>query len=154
MRSKAIVVLIAFVIVAARAGAENVGVKSPASYVKVKLEVELRGVLSFANKEVTIRVQESEFDPGLLAEVQKERKWTLDLGRSKGLLDKAKGLDGKIVIVKGSATLLGINTQTLRYKGGVPLICADKAPDLTGTRAVLNLEHKVEVRSLTRAPKD
>jgi hypothetical protein len=157
MSSKVAVCLVAVIILTNRAFAQDSvpgKAKSPESNVKVKVEVELRGVLSFAEKEVTLVVQESEFNPNILAEVPKERKWLVVLGEAEELQKKAKSLHGKTVIIKGSATLLGINTQTFKYKGSVPAIYVNPPlvpPDMIGTRTVLNLEHKVEVKSLTEA---
>jgi hypothetical protein len=138
-------VALAVLVTAPAAGQDG----KPVAGVKVKVEVELRGVLSFTEKDITIVVQESEFDPRLLAEVQKARTWTLDLGDAKDLRAKVKSLDKKTVVVTGSARLLGISTQTFHYKGGVPLTIADKAPDMVGTRSALDLEHRVQVKSLT-----
>jgi len=160
MRSKATAFVVAVVLLAGRAVAQDGGadkVKSSDSYVKVKVDVELRGVLSFAEKEVAVLVQEPEFNADLLTEVPKGRKWVLDLGEANELRKKAKELDGKTVVVKGGAVLLGVNTQTFKYKGAVPAIYRNPpitAPDLIGTRTELDLEHKVEVKSLTEAPKE
>lgn len=124
------------------------------SSVKVRVDVELRGVLTFAQKEVTILVQEPEFKADILVHVPKERKWVLDLGETKELREKAKSLHGKTVIIKGSAVLLGVKTHTFQYKGAVPAIYINPPitpPDLIGTRSVLDLEHKAVVKSLMEA---
>jgi hypothetical protein len=158
MRLKTTVFLVALVLLTARAGATDGGPAKgnpPASFVKVKVEVELRGILTVANKGVTVLVHEPDFDPAVLTEVMKSRKWVLDLGAAKGLRKKARRWSGKAVIVRGSATLLGVKAQTFRYKGAVPAIYpALKAPDLVGTRAVLDLERRVEVKELTKAGKE
>jgi hypothetical protein len=149
MWSKAAVGFVAAAILAAPAGARDGGA------VKVKVEVELRGVLSVGESKITLLVQESDFDPALLADVPKERTWVLDLGDAKELRKKAKELDGKEVVVKGGAVLLGVNTQTFRYKGAVPAVYPPiKPPDLIGSRSVPNLERRVEVKDLTEAPKE
>ena len=158
MRSKTTVLLVALALLTARAGATDGAPakgNSPKSYIKIKVQVELRGILTVAKKEVTVLVQEPDFDPAVLTEVMKERKWVLDLGAAKGLWKKARSWKGKSVIVRGSATLLGVKTQTFRYKGAVPAIYpALKAPDLVGTRAVLDLERRVVVKELTKAGKE
>ena len=158
MKLNTTVFLVALVLLTTRAGPTPGGPAKgnpPASYGKVKVQVELRGILTVAKKEITVLVQEPDFDPALLTEVTKERKWVLDLGGAKGLWKKARSWNGKSVIVRGSATLLGVKTQTFRYKGAVPAIYpALKAPDLVGTRAVLDLERWVDVKELTKAGKD
>jgi tetratricopeptide (TPR) repeat protein len=125
--------------------------------VKVKVEVELRGVLSFTEKDVTILVKETEFNPAMLTEVQKDQKWSLELGGSNRLRKQAQRLHGKTVIVKGSAVLLGVKTQTFKYKGSIPAIYRNPPlvpQDMTGARTVLDLEHKVDVKGLTETAKD
>jgi len=150
---KVMVFLVAVVVYTTQDG-RPVKAKASDSSVKVRVQVELRGVLVFAEKEVILLVQEPEFNAGILAEVSREQKWVLDLDQAKDLRKKAKSLHGKTVIVKGSAILLGLNTQTFKYKGAVPAVYpAIRAPDLIGTRTTLNLEHKVEVNSLTAALK-
>ena len=66
--------------------------KADDGYVKVKVEVELRGVLSCTKEAATI---------------DKQPKWVLDFGEDKEMRAKAKSLDGKTVLVKGSAILRG-----------------------------------------------
>jgi hypothetical protein len=157
MKLKTTMFLVALVLLTPLAGALAGGPAKgnpPASYEKVKVQVELRGILTVAKKEVTVLVQQPDFDPALLTEVMKGRKWVLDLGAAKGLRKKARSWKGKSVIVRGSGTLLGVKTQTFQYKGAVPAIYpALKAPDLVGTRAVLDLERRVDVKELTKAGK-
>jgi hypothetical protein len=158
MKLKTTVFLVALVLLTARAGAkdgEPAKGNPAASYVKVKVQVELRGILTVTKKEITVLVQEPDFNPAVLTEVTKARNWVLDLGAAKGLWKKARSWSGKAVIVRGSANLLGVKTQTFRYKGAVPAIYpAPKAPDLVGTRAVLDLERRVEVKELTKVAKE
>jgi hypothetical protein len=151
--------LLVVVIMAAQAAGQAVQVEVPKNNVKVKLEVELRGMLSFSDKEVTLKVEENEIEAKLhgFVTVVKSRTWIVELGDAKELREKAKNLDGKMVIVKGNATLLGIKTRSVTYKPGVPLNLANKErelPDLVATTAELDLEHKVDVKSLLAAPKE
>jgi hypothetical protein len=123
--------------------------------VKVKVDVEVCGTLTVTEKEVTISVEEAEDNPAHVSKGKKKRKWVLDLGTVKALREKAKGLHGKAVVVKGKAVLLGVTTQTFQYKGGIPAFYTNpplKAPDLVGTRTTLDLERRVEVTSLAAAP--
>jgi hypothetical protein len=99
---------------------------APADSVKVKVEVELRGTLSHTEKETTISLD-------------KERlmQWVLEFGDDQEMRAKAKGLEGKVVVVKGSAILRGI-----RHLGG------------TSVLDDLDLERKVTVKSLDVASKE
>jgi hypothetical protein len=122
--------------------------------VKVKLDVEVCGTLTFTEKEITIAVEEAEDNPAHVSKARKKQKWVLDLGTAEALRKKAKGLHGKAVIVKGKAVLLGVRSETFKYKGAIPAVYTNpplKAPDLIGTRTTLDLEHRVEVTSLTTA---
>jgi hypothetical protein len=123
-------------------------VKLAGSYVKVKVEVELRGVLSFTEEAITLAVAEPEFDEYLFEDVKTERRWVLDFGEEKELRAKAKGLKGKTVLIKGSATLLGVRTETFRRARSL------KRPPPTTTRSVLELERKVSVKSLGAVTKE
>lgn len=158
MRSKATIFLVA-VILTGQAAAQEGGpgkANTADSDIKVKVEVELRGVLSVGEEELTILVREPEFNADTLTEVPRQRKWLLDLSEAKELRKKAKALDGKTVTIKGSAVLLGVKTQTFKYKGSVPAVYRNPplvAPDLVGTKSVLDLEHKVAVKGLTEVAK-
>jgi hypothetical protein len=113
--------------------------KAPADgYVKVRVEVELRGVLSCSDEAVTISTD-------------KEHKWVLDFGEDKETRAKAKRLDGKTVLVKGSAILRGIKTETPDTPENTYLKERGKPPK---TIPVLDLEPKVAVKSLVAAAKD
>jgi hypothetical protein len=68
----------------------------------------------------------------------KGRLATLDLGEEKEMRAKAKGLNGKIVLVKGSAILRGIKSNRWARNH----------------ESVLDLEPKVAVKSLVAAPKE
>jgi membrane protein involved in colicin uptake len=105
------------------------------SYVKVKVDVELRGVLSYTEEAVTIRIGEKD-------------KWVLDFGADKEMRAKAKGLDGKTVLVEGSAILRSIRTP--KKRGGE----LDPREMTRGEEAFLDLEPKVAVKSLVAATKE
>jgi hypothetical protein len=109
--------------------AETTGDPSLADSIKVKVEVELRGVLCCAGDAATISIDE-------------EHKWVLDFGADKEIRAKAKGLDGKTVLLKGNATLRGIRSTT-----SVPYAGAANARDVV-VRSYLDLEPKVAVKSL------
>ena len=108
------------------------------SYVKVKVDVELRGVLSYTEKAATISLGKKD-----------KWVWVLDFGEDKGMRGKAKALDGKTVLVEGRAILRGIQTES----------SADKLGEFFGksgvkTEAFLDLEPKVAVKSLVAATKE
>src|SRR5262245_31268107 len=105
--------LIVFVVGALGAGRSAAAQEPPG--VTLSLSVELRGTLTFADKQATVRVHESK--PGDLA-ARVEAVWTLDLTADKALLKEAKQLDGKQVIVTGTCRLLGVKTETRKYKRG------------------------------------
>src|SRR5262249_6782681 len=63
------------------------------SYVKVKVDVELRGVLTCTKKAATISIGKK----------KDEWVWVLDFREDKEMRAKAKALDGKTVLVQGSA---------------------------------------------------
>jgi hypothetical protein len=104
------------------------------SYVKVKVEVELRGVLTCSKEASTISIG-------------KKHKWVLDFGEDKEMRAKAKALDGKTVLVQGSANLRGIISETTKElfggRSGYPL----------RTKSFLDLEPRVAVKSLVAATK-
>jgi hypothetical protein len=82
-------------------GAEEEGKKRPAP-VRVKLEVELRGTLTFEGNTAIVAVRRSRYD-GKHYEEYKE-PWILDFGKSDDLRRKAKALAGKPVVLLGKAT--------------------------------------------------
>jgi hypothetical protein len=117
------------------------------SYVKVKVEVELRGVLTCTDEAVTISiVTAEEFGRDRFKEI----KWVLDFGEEKEMRAKAKSLDGKTVLVKGSAILRGIRSET--WKGGFDL--GGRRGGGLETKSVLDLEPRVAVKSLVAATKE
>lgn len=107
-------------------------------YVKVKVDVELRGVLSCTDKAATISISKKEWKDKWV--------WELDFGKDKEMRAKAKDLNGKTVLVEGSAVLIGVDSVTKR--------------DLLDPRGALrtdsnlDLESKVRVKSLVVATKE
>ena len=84
------------------------GVKATkASYVKVRVEVEIRGTLAVTEKGVTVAAQDRVYN--LLhpneenADHSAPTTYTLDFARAKDLRELAKVLDGKEVVVSGAA---------------------------------------------------
>jgi hypothetical protein len=84
-----------------KAAAKKAAEAAANSYVKVKVEVELRGVLTCTDKAAAISIVTRDDDRDRFT----EQKWLLDFGQDKELRAKAKGLDGKTVLVEGSAIL-------------------------------------------------
>jgi hypothetical protein len=125
----------------------------PASYVKLKVEVEICGKLSCTDKGVTVTVSERDYSSGFLAE--KDAAWELDLSGAKELLQKAKDLHGKPVVVQGVSVLLGVGTQTRKVLTGCatppPTPVSPPPPPPVETEVsypVLVVEHKVKVTTL------
>jgi hypothetical protein len=103
------------------------------SYVKIMVEVELRGVLSCTEKAATVSIGE-----------RNVQVWVLDFGENKEMRAKAKPLDGKTVLVKGTAILHEtVTVDADRRRGGFSPL---------GT-AFLDLEPNVAVKSLVAATK-
>jgi hypothetical protein len=106
------------------------------NYVKVKVDVELRGVLSCTGEAVTVSTDAVD-------------RWVLDFGEDREMRATARSLDGKTVVVKGSAILRGIQSTTTRdlisgFFGGAGVT----------TDCVLDLEPKVAVKNLVAATKE
>ena len=99
--------------------------------------MELRGVLSCTEKAVTVSID-------------KENKWVLDFGNEKELRAKAKDLNGKTVLVEGSATLR-YKTKTVTQAHRDDRRDNRNDPDLT--MSVWDAEPKVAVKSLVAATK-
>lgn len=76
--------------------AEFMGTVPPDS-VRIKVEVELRGTLSYTEQEVTLSLGKT-----------RASLWVLEFGDNQEMRAKAKGLDRKAVLVNGSAVLRGI----------------------------------------------
>jgi hypothetical protein len=118
--------------------AKKAAVAAANSYVKVKVEVELRGVLTCTDEAVTITIVREiislldirNADEVFGADRFEKVKWVLDFGQDKEMRAKAKALDGKTALVEGTATLRGIR------------------------KSFLDLEPKVAVKSLVAATKE
>jgi hypothetical protein len=110
------------------------GTSGAEGYVKIKLDVELRGVLSYTDKAATISISKA------------WGVWVLDFGEDKEMRAKAKGLNGKTVLVEGSAFLRGVNSETKRN--------LDPRGPGVRTDSYLDLEPKVAVKSLVVATKE
>jgi hypothetical protein len=108
------------------------------SSVKMTVEVELRGVLTFTDKAVTISITYQ-----LYRDSFQEDKWVLDFGENKESYSQARGLSGKTVLVKGSAAL-----QYKRTRIGDPRARGSEELYL------LDVEQKVAVKSLVTATKE
>src|SRR5262249_13398883 len=140
----------------ALADSDTATAAQPASYVKLKVEVEVCGKLSYTDKGVTVTVSERDYSSGFLAE--KDAAWELDLSGAKELLQKAKDLHGKPVVVKGVSVLLGVGTQTRKVLTGSttppPTPASPPPPPPVETEVsypVLIVEHKVKVTTLEAA---
>ena len=113
-------------------------------YVKIKVEVELRGVLSCTEEAVTISTD-------------KETKWVLEFGEDKEMRAKAKRLNGKIVVVEGIG-VLEYQKRAVQRAGQKKLLDpraslddAVKGRDSIDPISVLDLGPKVRVKSLAAA---
>jgi hypothetical protein len=92
------------------AGNKNDAQPSKDTYVKVRVEVEMRGVLNASDKTVTVAVRDRVYN--LFSDAEEIRRegapatvHTLDFVRTKDLRELAKALDGKEVIVTGMSEL-------------------------------------------------
>jgi hypothetical protein len=109
------------------------------NYAKIKVEVELRGVLSYADNRVAIR----------------EDEWVLDFGDNKEMDAKAKGLDGKTVLVIGSA-IMHYETRETRVIRSQRLKLGNigDPPREREFISVWDVERIVAVKSLVAATKE
>jgi hypothetical protein len=129
------------------------------SFVKVRVEVELRGVLASTDEAVTITVV-TPFGPDEFKEV----KWVLDFSDEKELRARAKSVDGKSVLVKGTAVLRGIESLAeLEYRkvDQDPEEALRRGPIRRGEgpsgirmKSVIDLEPKIAVKSLVVVTKE
>ncbi len=100
--------------------------------VKLRLEIEVQGVLKVTDKAVTLTHKETHYEyvkntdpprPGALDLVLQKREvdrvWQLDLDDNQK--KAARELDGKEVVVTGKVLVLGITTQAQSYKTGPTL---------------------------------
>jgi hypothetical protein len=114
------------------------------NYVKIKVEVELRGVLSCTEEAVTISTD-------------KETKWVLEFGEDKEMRAKAKRLNGKTVVVEGIG-LLEYQKRGVQQQQKKKLDPSDSLDDAIRTGidsvSVLDLGPKVRVKSLAAASEE
>ena len=113
-------------------------------YVKIKVEVELRGLLSCTEKAVTISTNG-------------KTEWVLEFGEDKEMRAKAKRLNGKIVVVEGIG-VLEYQKRAVQRAGQKKLLDpraslddAVKGRDSIDPISVLDLGPKVRVKSLAAA---
>jgi hypothetical protein len=95
---------------------------SKESYVKVRVEVEVRGVLAASDKVVTVTARDRVYN--LFSDAEEITRegvpatvYTLDFVRAKDLRELAEALDGKEVIVTGMSELRTVVQST--RPGGV-----------------------------------
>lgn len=112
MRSVILCVLVAGLITAPAtpAGDEKAPQPSKDSYVKVRVEVEVRGVLTASDKAVTVAARHRVYSLFRDAEeIPREGAtamvYTIDFIRAKDLRGLAKSLDGKEVVLTGMSEL-------------------------------------------------
>jgi hypothetical protein len=125
------------------------------SYIKVNYELELRGVLSFTEKAVTITTTNR--NGNRTGPAYFETKWVLDFGADKEMHAKAKGLDGKTVLANGSTMLAQeILWVATGYRHYFPP-GRNELPALTGEYLLtssIGPEPKFRVKSLEAATKE
>ena len=117
-----------------KAPAKKTGEDKAAANGYVKVEVELCGVLTCTEEAATLSID-------------KEHKWVLDFGEDKEMRAKAKGLDGKKVLVEGSAIL---QYETQPVTPGL----FDRRRNDNMTVSVLDLGPKIVVKRLVAATKE
>jgi len=91
------------------AGDEKALQPSKESYVKVRVEVEVRGVLRETDKGVTVTARDQMYnlfnDAEEITDALRATAYTLDFTRAKDLREQAKVLSGKEVVVVGMSEL-------------------------------------------------
>lgn len=145
--------------------------------VKLRLEIEIRGVLSVTEKSATVTNKETIFEwvkpdppqPGAADLVLRSREvdkvWVLELDEI--LKKTAKTLHGKEIVVTGKCLLIGVNsradtsktpasigTRTIPgFRGGPPLEAPVVVPEgfATSVQSQLLLDDRVTVISLKAA---
>jgi hypothetical protein len=125
--------------------------------VKLRLEIEMRGLLSVKEKAITITTKETvyEYKPKLgLQSREVDKVWVLELDEN--LKKIAKTLDGKEVEMTGKCLILGVKSSADTIK--MPAVSAGPGrPELrpemmaTGVTSQLLLDSKVIVISLKAA---
>jgi hypothetical protein len=142
-----LVVLFPLLTLPATAGAQAGKPKTPAGSIKIKVDVEIEGVLTLKGQEFSILVGKAEYAPPFFSGQEVEQRWVLDFTAAKELTPLARELVGKVVAVHGKCVLQGISTFSAPKPSPVP---GPGSPHVDfGTYALLNLEKKVTVQSLT-----
>jgi hypothetical protein len=94
---------------AAIAGDENPIQPSKESYVKVRVEVEMRGLLRATDKGITVTARDQMYnlfnDAEEITDASRATAYTLDFARAKDLRELAKDLSSKEVVVTGISEL-------------------------------------------------
>lgn len=112
------------VAVASRAGDEKDAPLSKDSYVKVRVEVEVRGILRDTDKGVTVTARDQMYnlfnDAEEITDPSKATVYSLDFARAKDLRELAKVLSGKEVVVTGTSELRMVTQVALPRGGGSP----------------------------------
>ena len=92
------------------------------SYVKVRVEIEIRGILQVTDKSATVTARYQIFnlfnDAEEITDPPRATVYTLDFARTKELRELAKVLSGKEVVVTGKSELRQV-TQRISRGGGV-----------------------------------
>ena len=143
--------------------------------VKLRLEIEIRGMLSVSEKSATITHKETIFEwvknpnagrPGAADLVRQSREvdkvWVLELDEN--LMKTAKSLHGKEIVVTGKCSVLGVKSQAETHKtpptigfrtvrtarGGPPTEMPVVEPEgfATGVQSQLLLDDRVTVIAL------
>jgi hypothetical protein len=91
------------------AGDEKDALPSKDSYVKVRVEVEVRGILRDTDKGATITARDQLYnlfnDAEEITDESRATVYTLDFARAKDLREQAKVLSGKEVVLTGTSEL-------------------------------------------------
>jgi len=111
MRSAILLSLGLTLVVAAATPADDKKATPPSkdSYVKVRVEVEVRGVLTYTDKAVTVTARDRVYalydDARELPDGASATAYTLDFARAKELRELARAFDGKEVVATGMSEL-------------------------------------------------
>lgn len=132
-------------------GEEKALPPSKESYVKVRVEVEMQGILTVTEKAITIAARDRVYNLFNDAEeISREGApatvYTLDFVRAKDLRERAKTLDGKQVVVTGMSELRMV---VPRSRPGGETGAGSPGPIPSPT---WSLQRTVEVTSLKSAP--
>ena len=144
--------LLGFLAVPAVAGDRPGKRDVPRPTVLLKTEVEVRGVLSATEKGVTVTVREESVKDTIWT-TGEEAVWQLDLGGVDELKKKAPALNGKQVVVTGTARLLGARTVTYKTLAQPAFESLRPSRPQFASQSVLVVEHTIKVGTLQAAGK-